>query len=231
MTTITGVISTTYTKAQIAQLLGMNYDSTNDILYMGTNNSTGFKFYVHNTSGVQLAICVNGTAITGSGARALQGTTLTYEITSNLVIFSFRTDGTLLDCVCAKYENTNGTTGYCYMIIHNQSTESDIWFDDVNDTRYGFSGFPTGSMQRKYDIATSTYSNSLINAMSLAPLIIQENTTNAKTVKDCYILPYFPMSFLSRYKEFMLDNVRYITACADTNTNYSKIAVKGLQSA
>lgn len=226
MTQITGVTSNTYTKAQIAQILGMNYDSTYDTLYKGTNPKTGFKFYSFTSTGAQLCIAVNGTNLTQGGFRPISGSTLTYEITPNLVMFSFYTQGIYLDCVCAKFENTNGTTGYCYIIVKDSSSPSHIIFDDVDDSRYTISYLSTSFMTCT-TISTGTSFNPVTKSVSLAPLIIQQSDSNIKKVKDCYLPVIYPPSMTNQYMEFILDNNRYVYITYAGGSDYGKLVVKG----
>lgn len=226
MTQITGVTSNTYTKAQIAQILGMNYDSTYDTVYKGTNPKTGFKFFGFSSSGMQFCLALNGTNLTQGGFRSITGSTLTYEITPNLVMFSFYTQGIYLDCVCAKFENTNGTTGYCYIIVKDSSNPSHIIFDDVDDSRYTISYLST-FLTTCVDMSTGTSSNPVTRSVSLAPLIIQQSDSNVKKVKDCYLPAIYPPSMASRYMEFMLDNNRYVYITYAGGSDFGKLVVKG----
>ena len=218
MTELTGIFYN-YTMAEIAQLLGMNYNSTDGILYKGSNSSNGIRISGYNSSSTAGNLRVNNTDVYQSSF--ISGRNLKYQlIDGGGIAFSFANDRGILDLIVTRYKNTyDDTYGDCY-VLQSQNNMYVIFDDDTDSARSWYpSGISLSSPRRRSPVTNSSYTdNTNTNVVSLAPLIVPMSSTNARIIQGVYLPTEFP-ALRSGYTEFSLNGDLYIALSYTSSTN------------
>ena len=224
MTELTGIFYN-YTMAEIAQLLGMNYDSTDGILYRGSNSANGFRVITYNSSNTNGTLRINGVDVY-QGAWS-NGRNLRYQqIEGGGCAFSFANPG-CLDMIVARYKNINDDTyGDCYLLINSNNMY--VIFDDDADTARFFypNGISLSNIRKRSPVGGSSYTDNInTNTISISPLIIPMTSTNARIIQGVYLPTEFP-PLRNGYTEFTLNNETYISLSTGGSESYGRFIVK-----
>ncbi len=231
MIRIANVYTVASTPAEFATLLGMNYNAEDSILYKGTNSRTGFKVTNYPTSvsaSVTLDLYTDGVLVQNTFTAPASGPSLYYEkIGDDTCVFNCNNSLNLMTMFYSKYTKGDGSTGWCYCFPLNTSGyQYVIVFDDEDNCAY----IPYASIDLRIAIpsGTTVSSRPTIDAISLAPLIVQMNESqNYKKIHNVYMASIFPYDKRTAMQEFTLNSQRYISMCVSSSNNYLPLVVKG----
>jgi hypothetical protein len=129
-----------YGFAELAEILGLNYDATKQVIYAGNSSSYGFYLNINNTS-LQVRMYIQDTIITAINTYVADlsltrsNSRLIYKLGDNGVCFGFIYDTDLkINYIVTTGLNTSGEVKNCYFFTTGTSSDPYALYSETNSS-------------------------------------------------------------------------------------------------